>query len=166
MAIGANSYGDTGEIASLCLPYADGTTKLFTTTTTPTLAMVESFTDQVSAIINVILSRLKVTIPVTQATVKLMLDAFTNDEVAGIVLGINGSGRFGPTRKDGSSRLQIITEDVQGFLETNVSGIAALGASVASIKLGYMATDKSGSTVTPLFQVEDDGYKPVDWDPS
>jgi hypothetical protein len=166
MAILTNSYADTGEVAALVPRYANGSSpSVFDTTTRPTLLQVESLIDQVSAIVNIILSQNNVTIPVTQTDVKLALDMFVNDEVAAIAEGINGSGRFGPTTKEpGRSRFVMITDDFRDFIENNTLGLSTLGATVAGVTLGYLDTDNSGDEVFPLFQVEGYGNSPTEWD--
>lgn len=155
MAIGANSYGSTGGVAALTPRYAaaggvfDGTTK-------PTLAQVEGFIDQVSALLNTMLARNGFVIPVTQADCKLTLAMFTNEEVAQIAEGINGSGRFGPGQKQvGRSRYQLITTDVQEFIDANAAGFENLGAgrtTSAMGEVGVSSTDGSGNDIFPIFQ--------------
>ncbi len=166
MAIGANSYGDTAEIAALNQQFSNSFGK-FDTTTKPTLATVESQVDQISALVNMMLEQLGFSIPVTEATVKLGLDFFVNQEVASIVEGINGSGRFGPTAKQSGSkgRFALMMDDVKEFLEATQFGIESLGVTRDDdISVQYSATDESGDAVVPLFQVEAYGYKRRNWD--
>ena len=83
MTLLTNTYGDVAEIGKLTPRWsASGT---FSTTTSPTLATVESWCDQVSGLINTILADKGFTIPITQADAKLMLDMFVNEEVAAMV---------------------------------------------------------------------------------
>jgi hypothetical protein len=133
MAIGANSYGDTGEIAALVPRYANRVTA-FDVDTRPTLAQVESLVDQVSAVVNSMLSQAGFSVPISQADAKLMLDYFVNEELAAIAEGINGSGRFGPSvkRKGASGRFAVIVEDVQAFIDAHAVGIERLGAERSS----------------------------------
>lgn len=167
MAIGANSYGDTEEIAALVPLRADGS-GFFTISTRPTLAQVESIVDQVGGLINSVLAEYGFAIPVSQADAKLMLDLFANQEVAAIVEGINGSGRFGPTAgREPGSRFEIIMSDVRTFIEQNAVGIERLGAtrshdSLAGLK--YRATDERGNATFPLFQRDAFGATFTDWD--
>ena len=168
MAIGANSYGDTGEIAALVPRYADPG-GVFVATTRPTLLQVESIVDQVSAIVNSMMAQQGFDVPVTQADAKLMLDYFVNEEVASIVEGINGSGRFGPSvkRRGASGRFALVVEDVQMFLETNAVGIERLGVTrtydpIAGIS--FKGIDNSGNDTIPLFQVKAFGNRVIDWD--
>lgn len=169
MALGANSYGDTSEIAALCERFANAS-KIFDTTTRPTLAMVESFTDQVSGVVNAMLAEEGfVTLPITQADAKLALDFFVNQEVAAIVEGMNGLGRFGPTTKSGGSkgRFAIIVEDVEAFIKVYAVGLERLGVarsySVAS-GIGYKDTDEAGNEIFPVFTRSDFGNVFVNYD--
>lgn len=158
MAIGANSYGDTEEIAALVQRHTNRTTKLFDLDTTPTLDIIERYTDQVSGIVNSYLAEEGFTIPVSQADAKLALDMFVNQEIASLAEGINGSGRFGPTARAkgrGGGRFAIIMEDAKVFVENNKTGFANLGAARAKDStsyIGYRDTDNAGDATYPLFQ--------------
>jgi hypothetical protein len=170
MALGANSYGDTTEIAALVPRHTDPGAELFTATTHPTLTQVETWTDQISAIVNSILAQNGFsTLPVTQADAKLMLDYFVNEEVAAICEGVNGSGRFGPTAKRGGSkgRFAVIIEDVQNFIEANAVGIERLGVPRPSdpfAGIAYRDTDEGGDDTAPIFQRGAFGNVFKDWD--
>lgn len=158
MALGANSYGDTGEIAALVPRYTDATTKLFDATTTPTLITIEQYTDQVSGIVNSYLAQDGFDIPVSQADAKLALDMFVNQEMASLAEGINGSGRFGPTARAqgrGGGRFAVIMSDAKAFVDGNKTGFVNLG--VARSKdttsyIGYRDSDNAGTATYPLFQ--------------
>lgn len=167
MALGSNSYGDTDEIAALIPRRASSGS--FDETTRPTLAQLESIVNQVSAVVNAVLSQAGFSIPISQADAKLMLDLFVNQEAAAIVEGINGSGRFGPTAKrtGGKGRFTIIMEDVEAFIKAQAVGIERLGATrtydpIAGI--GYRSTDVSGDSISPIFQREAFGNAFDDWD--
>lgn len=161
MAIGANSYGSVAGVAALT-PRFSGTD--FAATTRPTLAQVESWINQVSGMLNSVLSEAGFDIPVSQADAKLMLDAFTNEEVAAMVEGVNGAGRFGPAAAGKSSRRKghfaMILEDARAFIEVHALGIERLGATRTysqTAGLGFRDTDASGDETHPLFQREDFG---------
>lgn len=167
MTIGANSYGDTGIIAALTPRWA-GAGGVFGVSTQPTLTQVEHFVDQVSAALNSILSKNGFTIPVTQTDCVLMLAAFVEQEVAAIVEGIHGSGRFGPTSKTVTkSRWAVIMEDVEAFIEANTVGLVRMGAarpySIAA-EIAYRDTDNSGATVPPLFERKAFNRPQEEWD--
>ena len=172
MSIGANSYGDTGEIAALVPKYATAST-VFDTTTRPTLLQVESLVDQVSAVVNIILAEFGFAVPVSEATAKLALDLFVNEETAALVEGINGIGRFGPTAPDqrgrGRGRYALILDDVRAFIEGQALGLELLGATRTrdnSSGLAFRDTDTSGDSTAPLFQREQFGETYADSDTS
>ena len=169
MAIGANSYGDTTSVAHLTPMHTDNTTKLFTTTTRPTLARVESLIDQVSGMVNMFLAENGFTIPVAQADALQALALFVNEEVAGLVEGLSGSGRFGPTSKTPGGRLGILYSDVQTCSEAVSNGFVALGAPRPrniTAGLGYRATDEAGNDTFPLFTRTDYGFDFTDQEPA
>jgi len=170
MTLGANSYGDTGEIAKLVPKYAN-TSYLFDTTTRPTLLTIESETDQISAAVNLMLLQEGFDIPVSQATAKLMLDGFVNKMVAEIAHGVNGAGRFGAlsqSKKGAKGAYLMILEDTQLFIKQNAIGFERLGVprpNRISTQIGYRDTDLSGSTSSvPLFEREAFGEVYKEWD--
>jgi hypothetical protein len=117
---------------------------------------VEHFINSVSGMVNSLLATSGFTVPVTQADVALALAQFVEDEVAAMVEGVNGSGRFGPNPKFGGtkSRYALVTEDVQKFITSNAAGFEMLGA-VRPGKLGagiaFKGQDDAGNSVQPLF---------------
>ncbi len=157
MAVKSTSYGTTANVASRTPRYA-GAGGVFTTGTRPTLVQVETFIDEVSGLMNSILAQWGFVTPVIQAIVVDMLNFFVEDEVAAIVEGINGSGRFGPgsvAERPLGSRFKMILVDVQGFVEANAVGMEKLGATrdaPPSEGIGYRATDEGGDSTFPLFE--------------
>lgn len=160
MAVGANSYCDAGLVASLVPRYAD-TSNVFTATTRPTITQVEKFIDEVSGILNSMLSSAGFQIPITQADVKLALSFFVSEEVAAICEGINGSGRFGPTANSpGKSRFNEVMRDSAEFVKLNAIGFERLGATRVyseTAGIGFRENDNSGNPTFPLFQRNDFG---------
>jgi hypothetical protein len=143
MTIGANSYGTTGGVSALTPRYATSG-GVFDTTTRPTIATVEAQIDQISGLCNSILAQAGFKVPITQADCKLAIDIFVNEEVAAIVEGINGSGRFGPTTKEpGKSRFALIMDDLQAFVTANAGGFENMGATRSSdtMTIGYSTAD-------------------------
>ena len=168
MALATNSYGDTSEIAAL-VPRRQGSGGFFDASTRPTLTQVESMANQVSALLNSILAQNGFAVPVTNADVVLMLDYFVNEEVAAIVEGVNGSGRFGSTAKSRGARgrFALIVEDVEAFVKGNAIGMERLGATRTYDILAGMAyrdTDEGGDATFPLFQRDGFGNTDTDWD--
>jgi hypothetical protein len=150
------SYGSAATIASLVPRYANGS-GAFDTVTKPTLAQVGIFINEVSGVLDISLATAGLTIPVTQTTCVLALDMFVNQEVAAIVEGINGSGRFGPNQKSGGtpSRYNLILKDVDAFVKQNAIGFERLGAArsyAVTAGMAYRDTDVSGNDTFPLFQ--------------
>ena len=140
MTIGAHSYGSTSGVAVLVPRYASASC-VFDANTRPTISTVESRVDQVSALANSILASALFQTPVTQADVKLALDIFVNEEVAAIVEGVNGSGRFGPSTKEpGQSRFGIIMDDLKSFIQANKQGWVNIGATVNTIETESLST--------------------------
>ena len=160
MATAANSYGSAAEVGKLTPRWTSGGT--FTTGTAPLLATVETWIDQVSGLMNTILASYGFSIPVTDADAVSMLAMFVEAEVAAMVEGVHGSGRFGPTAtaKGGGDRFAIIRGDVSKFVEDHAVGMERLGATRSQSSLtglGYRDTDQSGTETHPLFQREQFG---------
>lgn len=162
-----NSYGTPAGVSQLVPRYANGI-GTFMSTDRPSLQGVVSLIDQVSGLLNSILSQNGFVIPVVQADVVLALTIFVQEEVASIVEGINGSGRFGPTTKSpNQSRFKIIMNDVQDFIIANADGFERLGATrtgSAVGAIGFRDTDQSGDTIVPMFEREAYGFAIQEWD--
>lgn len=149
--IGANSYGSKAGVASLVPRYADPTeTDGWTASTDPTDTEVANWIDEVSALVNSMLSERGFDVPVTQDDVKKMLGMFVNEEVASIVLGTKGSGRFAPQSGDqagkGSSRFGRIMKDFEGYLKRNRYGMIKLGVTSESDWASVDSSFESGDT--------------------
>lgn len=160
MAVGANSYCDASLVASLVPRYAD-TNNAFTTSTRPTLVQVEKYIDEVSGILNTMLSSAGFQVPITQEDIKLALSFFVSEEVAAICEGINGSGRFGPTANSpAKSRFNEVMKDTASFVKMNAVGFERLGAIrlfSETSGIGFRDTSASGKATFPLFQRDDFG---------
>lgn len=158
MSVGANSYGTTENVGALVPRYVSGTGD-FDESTKPRLEHVENFIDQVSALCNAILAREGFSIPLTNADAVLVMESFVESEVAAIVEGVNGSGRFGPTARKGSgggSRWGIVWKDVAAFVAGFASGLANMGETKARASLNILTRDvnDAGDEVFPIFQRE------------
>jgi len=170
MAILTNSYGSLQNVASRTPRRAEGGT--FTVATKPTDLQVENFLDEISALLNSMMARHGFVIPVTQADVKLVITGFVCDEVAAIVEGVNGSGRFGPQSKSklaSKSKFALVMDDVTAFLEINAFGFEAMGAtrttSIGS-QLSYRNINEAGDAIEPIFQRTQFGNSFENWDES
>lgn len=169
-AITSGSYGSILGVASLVPKHANRA-GLFDDTTRPSGTYIATLIDQTSALLNSILAEAGFTTPVTNTTVKPMLDLFVNQEVAAMVEGINGSGRYGPTtneRKGGSKgRFEIMLDSVRAFVEGSKNGMERMGASRtynAASGVLFREMDESGDDVPPLFQREAFGETYQQWD--
>ena len=129
MALKDNSYGSLTGVASRAPRWAKAGT--FDDTTAPTGTQVEGFIDEVSALVNIHLQELNFEIPITQADALLLMQMFVNDEVASIVLGLHGSGRFAPksgkSAGKGESRFVRILNDFREFITIHQYGLAKIG---------------------------------------
>jgi len=168
MAILANSYGSLANVASrVPRRTIDG---IFSPATKPTNTQVETFLDEVSALLNSMMARQGFVVPITQADVKLVMQSFVCDEVAAIVEGVNGSGRFGPQSKSklaSKNRFALILDDVTVFVDMNAFGFEALGATRTTgvgEQIGFLSTNQSGDEVAPIFQRTQFGNSFENWD--
>lgn len=157
MAISENAYGALEEIAGLVPRWVDKTSGQFTATTRPPQSVVETSVNQISSLLNALLAEAGFAIPVVQADAKMALDYFVDEEVAAIVEGINGSGRFGPTSKSmgAKGRFALLVADVQAFITTNKAGFERLGAVrifAATSGLAFRGTDNRGNDMHPIFE--------------
>ena len=155
MSVGPNSYGSAVGVASYVPRYANGDAT-FDPTTRPKLTQVETFIDQISSLVNAILSSNGFKIPITQADAKSAITIFIEQEVAAIAEGINGSGRFGPTTKTPSrSRFAIIMEAINAFILEHADGFANLGAErdqPTGTEILTRGVDAAGKESFPIFQ--------------
>lgn len=150
-------YGTTTGVGAL-VPMFSGASQDFTDTTRPTEAQVTLLLTQISGMVNSILAQAGFSTPIATPTdVNAALDAFVESMVADVVLGINGSGRFGPKSKqlEKSSRWDLILQDVTAFVEGNSVGWERLGATRTQQQadsIGYRGSDESGDEIHPIFQ--------------
>ena len=137
MAIADNSYSSLVSVASRTPRWAN-VSGTFDGTTNPTKTQVELFINEVSALLNVAMSESGFTIPIDQEDAKLLMDMFVAEEVASMVLGLHGSGRFADRgrKSDKSNRFTMIQNDVERFIRRNEYGFRKLGVAGESICSG------------------------------
>lgn len=147
MAINDESYGTVAGVGAL-IPRFAGSAQDFADTERPTDTEVETFINQVSSILNSMLATAGFSIPVDEALVLPALTLFVEQEVAAIIEGIRGSGRFGPkaSSKPTGGRFSVIYKDVEEFVQMNAIGFERMGASVADteLEIGDFATNPLG----------------------
>ena len=166
--IATGSYSSISSVGSLVPRYATRT-GTFDDTTRPVVQVVVEHIDSISAIVDSMLATEGFLVPVTHAQMKRALDFFVAQEVAAVIEGINGSGRFGPsTKRSGNKgRMAVIYDDVQNFIETNSLGWERMGAERTHSYAGGIAfrgQDEAGDTVFPIRQRKEYDTNWKDWD--
>lgn len=164
-----SDYGTLGGVGAL-VPLWSGNDQAFNATTNPTAATVSRLLDQLSGMINSVLAEFGFSTPIATPTdVNAALDGFTDQEVAAMVAGLRGSGRFGPTSKALTKMgyMGMILDDITKFVEGNKTGFEELGAARTSESaegIGARTTNESGDEIFPIFQREAFGNEFTDWD--
>lgn len=88
------SYGSPGGVAALVPQFANKSGR-FDNTTRPTVDDVTAWLAQVSAMLDVALAGYAIGTPVTDETIRPLLDGYANAQAAAAARGVNGQGRFG-----------------------------------------------------------------------
>lgn len=169
LEITANSYGSTDGVAALTPLFVDRDSLKFDGATRPAVQTVINWIDQVSEMCNAILAENGFSTPITDARVKLALDNFINQEVASMVEGVNGAGRFGPRSRQvkAQGRFSLLANEVRDFIEGNTIGFERMGATMSDRPTGgilFRDTNEAGDESFPIFQREGFGNKFDDWD--
>jgi hypothetical protein len=160
------AYGTQAGVIGIVPKYAQN--GAFNSTTRPNATQVARWISQISNILDTALEEFGFSTPVTAAEVVEMCDFFVEAEVASMVEGHNGSGRFGPTDKKSGGRWPLaILKDAREWIEANAAGIEAKGATRARSSLsglGFRDVDVRGNSTFPL--VQRDGFSAgwIDWD--
>jgi hypothetical protein len=117
------TYGTIAQVAAFVPRYANSNSE-FSTTTRPTAAQVEAWLEQVSGVLDAYAGSKGYSVPITVPDLLQAMTLFTTEEVAAMVEGANGSGRFGPTAPNqrAQSRFAIIREDVTNFIDSLLIG--------------------------------------------
>ena len=167
MSTGANSYGAATDVAALTPRFT--ATGSYSTGTKPTLAQVEGWIDQVSAVLNILLAEERFSIPVTQSDCVLALKNFVATEVADLCNYANSAGRFFQNQQFQTGPWQAIQKEAAEFIGKHAAGFENLGATRTStgvVGLAANLTDNSGNAITPMFSRKQFGTHNTDWDPS
>ena len=168
MAVGANSYGSSAEVAAL-VKRLGNTVSDFDAGSNPTKARVEALIDNTSAIANACLGNLGFAIPITDADAVLVVKQLVMEAVAVQVEGIRGSSRYSPKAKSitAQSTRTSIYKDICESLSDMAFGLEAMGATRSAdeaASIGYRSTDESGNDTHPIFQLKGFGNKFKNWD--
>ena len=167
MTVGANSYGTAADVAALSDVYT--ISNAYTTATIPTLAQVEGWIDQVSAIMNASLAAQGFTIPVSQADSVLAIKSYVVQAVTDLAHAANSAGRFFSDRalQAGTSPMAAVRKEILDWVLTFADGLEALGAArsgdTATGDIGFKGTDANGNETFPIFQREAFGNVFDDW---
>lgn len=167
MPVSARSYGSAAGVASYVGVYTSAGS--FSTATNPTLAHVESWIDQVSALLNTALAARGFTVPLTQPDVVLAAKSLVEQLVSDLAHAANSSGRFFSERflERGVSHWYVIRQDISNWVEEYASGIEELGASrgaPTATEIGFRGTDNAGEATNPIFQRKGFGNRFENWD--
>jgi len=167
MAVSARSYGSASGVAGYVGVYT--VSGAFSTATVPTLANVEAWIDQVSALLNTALAQRGFTVPLTQADAVLAAKSLVEQLVSDLAQAANSSGRFfseGFLAK-GVSNWAVIRSDISNWVETYASGFEELGVArgaPSATDIGFRDTDNSGAPTNPIFQRKAHGNEFTNWD--
>lgn len=128
MTLSANSYGSVVMVAAMTPRYASNGE--FNLLTRPTYSQIETWIDQTSALVNVILAEEGFTIPVTQTDAKSMLAGLVVSACADRAEYANRAGRFWTeTAVDrGISMEKVLREEISAWISSHAAGLEALGA--------------------------------------
>ncbi len=167
MAVSTRSYGTASGVAAYVGVFtASGS---FTTATKPTLAQVEAWIDQVSALLNTALAQRGFTVPMTQVDAVLAAKSTVEQLVSDLASAANSSGRFFSERflEKGVSNWAIIRNDISAWVEEYASGLEELGVSRGSpeaTEIGFRNSDAGGNATHPIFQRKQFGNDFTNWD--
>lgn len=165
MAVETYAYGDVEGVAVYARRFTNEA-DTFDESTNPTHDQIETWINQVSAMINTMLSTENITTPVTDSELVQMLQMFVESEVGAMVNGTNGAGRLGPTSKvvQVGGFYAAVQNDVADFLNRNAVGFARMGATRTSItsEILYRGTDADGNDTFPMFSRDSFGGETFD----
>jgi len=168
MTTGTNSYGSAADVAALTSLYtASGT---YTASTIPTLAQVEGWIDQVSAIMNTALAAQGFVIPVSQSDAVLAIKSYVVEAVTDLAHAANSAGRYytDAALQRGDSPMAGVRRAILSWVEMFAAGLGALGASRAGETstgdIGFRDTNNKGDATYPIFQRDAFDDKFQDWD--
>lgn len=119
------SYGSPGGVAALVRKFANASGR-FDNTTTPTVDDVEAWLVQISSMLDVALSGYAIGAPVTNETIRPLLDAYANAQVAAVARGVNGQGRFGDKPQSADEMLLSAGADAAGWVKSWVGSFASI----------------------------------------
>lgn len=124
------SYGSAAGVAALSALYADATTGTFTTTTTPTLAQVNTWITEVSQVVDSALADEGFETPITDTDITQELALLVEGIVKELVNYSHDSGRFFSTKalESGVSPFMTIDTEIHNWVKRKSVGFELQGA--------------------------------------
>jgi hypothetical protein len=140
MTVSANSYGTASGVAGRVRVLTTGSAVAgtFDTLTIPTLANVESWINQFSAILNSALASARFVVPITQEDCVVMCGGVVEDAVADMANWSRGVGRFfsDAAQTSGKSAQGTLRKEIYDWVATNALGMENLGAERSAEETG------------------------------
>lgn len=166
------SYGSPNGVAAYARLYTTNGQFLDPTSdngssTNPTLTVVVSWIDQVSAIVNSALSQNGLVVPIVAVSVIPFCTAVVEQAVNDLCQLANGAGRLAVTNQKGISPWRIIRDEIYTWATQYADGFEKMGAQrVQAFKerIVTRGNDESGDPTFPLFQRKGFGNTDIDWD--
>ena len=168
MAIGANSYGSVDEVEAMTGRYLRD--HAYDSSTRPTLKQVETFIDNASATLNVMLAKAGFVIPISQASAKAACGQLVVEVVVDLCHAANSTGRFFTERalERGIAPMVVLRREMADWVAEMAPGLELLGAARSYSQMDGIAfrdTDNSGAETSPIFSRKGFGNSFDDWDP-
>ena len=147
MALRADSYSSTGEVAAFCVDIL-GAQPAFNTSTRPTLSQVERIIDRVSATLNVALNGAGLTTPISNTTARLDCDEWVTVQAAQKVK----ATRSGAGATDAQNSNAVTQVSAAAFAAEKRRGFVRLGVGVTtslSAGLAFTGQDAKANRLDP-----------------
>jgi hypothetical protein len=153
MSVGARSYGTAAKVAALTGRWTNA--GAYDATTNPTLATVEGWIDDISAMMNVVLKGAGFTVPVTQEDAKAAIGMLVVGQVAELCNAAHSTGKFYSEKALERGEYSIIRAEIDSWVKANADGLELLGAArerAGTAGVLYRGSDRSGEAISPIFQ--------------
>jgi len=172
MTPAADSYGSAEGVAAFSGTWTnDGEfldATVYVAASNPTLTTVETWIDEVSAMLNTALGNYGFETPLTSSKSLLVAGAIVNRLVSDLVDFARSKGRFLSSgfEKSGMSIFQALMNDLDAWVLVYAPGIEANGdpRTGAGVRIGFRSHDEAGEAITPIFQRKEFGNVIRDWD--
>lgn len=163
MALSPNSYGSVAGVAVYVARLTtDGGS--FTASTRPTLAQVEGFLDQQSAVLNGWIAQAGYNVPITQSDAALILARYANIGAAGLVELTQAAAGYASDGED-SRENRFLSEFARAEAWIKSGALAALGVGQNTVGPGLSGLSVGGRSATgaqlkPIFTRTSFGNNP------